>query len=249
MAGRRKSVLDVREMLRRLRAGDSDRRIARELSVSRVTVKKYRKQAKEEGWLAKEEGWLAQEEGWLAQEELLAPAALGEALGAAVGSGVCGPPSGVEPYREFVKAKREEGVELQALLGLLREKGYVGSYSSLRRFAARLEKKRPAVYVRVETSPGEEAQVDFGYAGRLYEPTSERVRKAWVFVMNAGLQSPSVRGAGFRPEGGDVGGAACACAGIVRRCGQAGSAGQLEGWDRESGGSRPGGAAELSRAR
>ena len=55
MAGRRKSVLDVREMLRRLRAGDSDRRIARELSVSRVTVKKYRKQAKEKGWLEQEE--------------------------------------------------------------------------------------------------------------------------------------------------------------------------------------------------
>ena len=134
MAGRRKSVLDVREMLRRLRAGDSDRRIARELSVSRVTVKKYRKQAKEKGWLE--------------QEELVAAAALGEALREAVGSGVCGPPSGVEPYREFVKAKREEGVELQALLGLLREKGYEGSYSSLRRFAAHLEKKRPAVYKR-----------------------------------------------------------------------------------------------------
>ena len=57
MAGRRKSVLDVREMLRRLRAGDSDRRIARELSVSRVTVKKYRKQAKEKGWLEQEKLW------------------------------------------------------------------------------------------------------------------------------------------------------------------------------------------------
>ncbi len=172
MAGRRKSVLDVREMLRRLRAGDSDRRIARELRVSRLTVKKYRKQGKEKGWLE--------------QEELVAPAELGEALREAVGSGVAGPPSGVEPYREFVKAKREEGVELQALLGLLREKGYEGSYSSLRRFAARLEKKRPTVYVRVETSPGEEAQVDFGYAGCLYDPASERVRKAWVFVMTLG---------------------------------------------------------------
>ena len=172
MAGRRKSVLDVREMLRRLRAGDSDRRIARELSVSRVTVKKYRKQAKEKGWLE--------------QEELVAPAALEDALRESVGSGVAGPPSGVEPYREFVKAKREEGVELQALLGLLREEGYEGSYSSLRRFASRIEKKRPAVYVRVETSPGEEAQVDFGYAGPFYDPTSERMRKAWVFVMTLG---------------------------------------------------------------
>ena len=66
MAGRRKSVLDVREMLRRLRAGDSGRRIARELGVSRLTVKKYRKQAEENEWLS--------------HEELVSPSALGEAV-------------------------------------------------------------------------------------------------------------------------------------------------------------------------
>ena len=32
--------------------------------------------------------------------------------------------SGVAPWGEFVKAKRDEGVELQALLGLVREEGY-----------------------------------------------------------------------------------------------------------------------------
>lgn len=45
---------------------------------------------------------------------------------------MAGPPSGVEPYREFVKAKREEGVELQALPGLLREKGYGGGLRELK---------------------------------------------------------------------------------------------------------------------
>lgn len=172
MAGRRKSVLDVREMLRRLRAGDSDRRVAKELHVSRLTVKKYRKQAKEQGWLT--------------HQELVSPSELESALSAAAGVGVPGPASGVEPYREFVKAKRQDGVELRALLGLLLERGYQGSYSSLRRFVSHLEKKQPAVYVRVETAPGEEAQVDFGYAGRLYDPSTQRMRKAWVFVMTLG---------------------------------------------------------------
>ena len=172
MAGRRKSVLDVREMLRRLRAGDSGRRIARELGVSRLTVKKYRKQAEENEWLS--------------HEELVSPSALGEALRSSCVSGLPGPVSGVAPWGEFVKAKRDEGVELQALLGLVREEGYAGSYSSLRRFVARVEKKSPVVYMRVETAPGEEAQVDFGYVGCLYDPSSERVRKAWVFVMTLG---------------------------------------------------------------
>jgi len=38
MAGQRCKVTDIRELLRRLRAGDSDRRIARELTLSRNAV-------------------------------------------------------------------------------------------------------------------------------------------------------------------------------------------------------------------
>jgi transposase len=167
MAGRSKSVLDVREMLRRLRAGDTDRRIARELGVSRRTVKKYRERAEEAGWLS--------------QEQLVPPEVLEEALRQVEER--FSPVSGVEPWRELVEAKRADGVEIQALLGLLRERGYAGSYSSLRRFVSRLEKKQPEVYIRVETAPGEEVQVDFGYAGFFYDPQSHRVRKAWVFVM------------------------------------------------------------------
>jgi transposase len=38
----------------------------------------------------------------------------------------------------------------------------------------------------VETRPGEVAQVDFGYVGRLYDPRARVMRKAWVFVMVLG---------------------------------------------------------------
>lgn len=37
--------------------------------------------------------------------------------------------------------------------------------------------------VRVETAAGQEAQVDFGYAGLTRDPLTGRVRKTWVFVM------------------------------------------------------------------
>lgn len=99
MAGRSKSVLDVREMLRRLRAGDTDRRIARELGVSRRTVKKYRERAEEAGWLS--------------QEQLVAPEVVEEALRQVEER--LRPVSGVEPWRELVEAKRADGVEVQAL--------------------------------------------------------------------------------------------------------------------------------------
>lgn len=41
MAGRRCDVLDVREMLRRLRLGESARAVAKGLGVSRNTVREY----------------------------------------------------------------------------------------------------------------------------------------------------------------------------------------------------------------
>ena len=37
---------------------------------------------------------------------------------------------------------------------------------------------RAKVTVRMETPPGEEAQVDFGYAGLMYDPERERRRRA-----------------------------------------------------------------------
>jgi FixJ family two-component response regulator len=42
MAGRRSPVTDVRELVRRLETGEPDRRIARDLGVSRNTVARYR---------------------------------------------------------------------------------------------------------------------------------------------------------------------------------------------------------------
>jgi transposase len=42
------------------------------------------------------------------------------------------------------------------------------------------------VAIPVETAPGEVAQVDFGYVGRLYDPRARVMRKAWVFVMVLG---------------------------------------------------------------
>jgi transposase len=169
MAGRRKNVLDVREMVRRIRLEESDRRIALDLGVSRNTVKKYRKWASERSCL----------EG----EELVSPIGLEKALKPDEGVSVRAPVSSVEKYRAFVEEKRKKGVEIMALLGLLRERGYEGSYSSLRRFVCRLEPRKPKATVRVETPPGQEAQVDFGYVGKLYDSVTRRFRKAWAFVM------------------------------------------------------------------
>jgi len=92
--------------------------------------------------------------------------------------------SRVEPLRERVLALHERGVEGQAIWQLLvEEHGFTGSYSSVKRFLRRLTPGPSRATLRLEVPPGDEAQVDFGFAGQFLDPESGRVRRAWVFVM------------------------------------------------------------------
>ena len=161
--------MDVREMLRQLREGESERAVARAVQVSRKTVRRYRRWAEERGLL---EGPLPSLSDLHNQVE----AALGGP----------GPPqnvSSVEPYREQVVKLRKQGVEIAAIWERLKEREYKGSYASVYRFVRSLEPRTPDVTVRVETPPGEEVQVDFGYAGKMINPETGKEQKAWAFVM------------------------------------------------------------------
>ncbi len=93
--------------------------------------------------------------------------------------------STVEPYRSLVTQWREEHLSVKAIWIRLERRGYPGSYGSVLRFVQRLEKdkKQPKTTVRVERPPGDEAQVDFGYAGRFLDETSQQERRTWLFVM------------------------------------------------------------------
>ncbi len=162
--------MEIREMLRQLRRGRSNRAVARALDIDRKTVATYRKWAQEQGLL----------------EGRLPP--LGD-LHRLLEETTQNPPppqntSSVAPYEVLVQKLRREGVEIAAIHERLKERGYKGSYSSVHRFVRKLEPPEPEVTVRVETRPGEEGQADFGYAGRMIDPETGELRKTWVFVMN-----------------------------------------------------------------
>jgi len=158
----------LRELIYRLRAGESQRRIAKDLGMSRTTVSKYQKWAEAQGYLD-------------GTQPMPNDAALAQAWGEPT------PPpraeSSVEPYREAVEAWVEQGVEMVAIWQHLQDDyQYPGSYSSVRRFVNKMRSTAPEVFVRVHTAPGEEAQVDFGTVGQLYDPVSGRSRRAYAFI-------------------------------------------------------------------
>lgn len=93
-----------------------------------------------------------------------------------------GSPSGCEPFREQILAKLEQGLEAvrihQDLLAEYRDSA--PSYYSVRRFIARLRQKVSLPFRRMETAPGDEAQVDFG-TGAAVRTAAGQLRRPWVF--------------------------------------------------------------------
>lgn len=156
------------DVISRLRQGQSVRGVARDLGLCRNTVKKYRE-------LALAQGLLDAKVPLPDAQELVEKVAGGLA-------GRAGRPPGVgvwlAEHRELIESFCRAKVEVQTMFERLRaEHDFPGSYSTLRRFVSDLFGAEKEVFCRIETKPGEEAQVDFGYAGMVLG------RKVWVFVM------------------------------------------------------------------
>ncbi|MCP4406595.1 MAG: IS21 family transposase [Gammaproteobacteria bacterium] len=100
--------------------------------------------------------------------------------------------SSLRSYEHRIRGLREQGASPKAIHDRLRldEPGFAGSYWAVWRLCSRLNKSEPPkaedVAIPVETDPGDVAQVDFGYAGMMVDPATDKLRRAWVFVMVLG---------------------------------------------------------------
>ncbi len=169
----------LRDLSHRLRLGQSERQVAKDLHLSRQTVSKYRELARAAGHLD----------------------TTGELPDIATLAVLLGPPpalpripSTVEPYQQLVGELLAQDVEMMTIFDRLRERGYTGSYSSVRRFVHHLHPPKDQAVVRVHRAPGEEAQVDFGSAGFFLDPGSGRLRTAYVRAATDWALSASISG-------------------------------------------------------
>lgn len=166
--------MDLHAVLRRIQAGEKDRAIARALHIDRRTVAKYR--------------------AWATANHVLdGPlpdlATLHRQVAASFGRGR--PPqaeSSVEAYRDEIRALQEQGLGPHLIYERLCERpDFSGSESAVYRLAIQMKPpKKPKGVGRIETPPGEVAQVDFGAVGDLLDPLTQRLRRAYVFVMVLG---------------------------------------------------------------
>jgi transposase len=66
---------------------------------------------------------------------------------------------------------------------LVERNGYTGSYGSVCRFVKHLRPPTKLAVVRMESPPGQQAQVDFGAVGKLRDPQTGQERQAYCFVL------------------------------------------------------------------
>ena len=173
----------LQELVRLHRLGLTERRAAKELRIGRNTAREYRRALQAAGVL----------DG--SPDEL--PAL--EALKAIVMTALPSRPapqqvSKLDAWQAEVEALLEKRLGPQAIYDRLRleHADFQGSIGGLKRLVHRLRRSRGVlatdVTIPVETEPGEIAQVDFGYAGKLWDPITRMPRKAWVFVMVLGYR-------------------------------------------------------------
>jgi len=163
-------MFQYRQVLVRLRQGDSDRDIARSRLMGRRKVAAFRAVASSQGWLAPDAA--------LPDDATIA-SLIGQARRAR--STI----SSVEPHRVQVERWAAQGVGGVAIHAALhREHGYQGSYSAVRRLLAALRAKLPPdVTVPLSFAPAEAAQVDFGAGPFLFDPNRGALHRTWCFVM------------------------------------------------------------------
>ncbi len=141
---------EIREMIYRFHKGEGNRPVSRAMKISKNTVKKYRRLAEQHGFLDSNHPLPSIEELGRVMNPLPSPKHMR---------------STVEPFEDQVRQWIEKDVGMQTMWQRLRDDyGYDGSYSSVRRFVTRLRPNEEEGFCRIETTPGEEAQVDFGHA-------------------------------------------------------------------------------------
>ncbi len=197
------------EILALGRLGWSIRRIAEAVGVRRETASKYlklegilvRKERARKLSSAQESPKPASGAEVLTDSENPKPASCEEVLtdfGAPTRSAIA--KSQAAPYAEEIASGLRLGRNAMGIYqDLVEDHGYTGSYWSVLRYTKKLRNDSSGVsHPVIVTSPGEEAQVDYGTGPMVRDPKTGQYRRTRLFVFTLGYSRKSVRLLTFR---------------------------------------------------
>jgi transposase len=162
-------MYEYRQILVRMRLGESDRELAKAGLIGRRKAGKLRD-------IAQSHGWLDTSSPLPDDAQLASVLAAPRAPSAVVSS--------IAPFAEQVTAWHHQGIAGTTIYrALARNHGYAGSYSAVRRFLQGLAESDPIVTTVLDFAPAEAAQLDFGAGPELVDLDTGALRSSWVFVM------------------------------------------------------------------
>jgi len=168
----------------------SHRRIARTLGLNRRTIARYIEQFEREA---------ARAERPDSKCTILPPGKEGSKC-TIVPPGKSGRQSLCGAYSEQIDLALEKGLTAQRIWqDLVYDCGFDGSYDSVKRYVRRKKGAHPQRIWRMETLPGEEAQVDFG-TGAWIQGTDGRKRRSWIFRIVLSCSRKAYSEAVFRQD-------------------------------------------------
>lgn len=166
---------EYREALYRMRRGEADRGIARDGVMGRKKLAVLRGVAEQEGWL---------DPATALPPEAAVLQALRARRQAQAVAVVRAPASSVEAYGELIEQWHGQGVQGVAIhAALVRNHGFAGHYSSVRRFLTKLKGRHLEATMILDFAPGEAAQVDFGAGPLVLDRATGKPVRTWFFVM------------------------------------------------------------------
>lgn len=169
MANRRIEMHQYRQVIHRMRQGQSDRAIAKNKLLGRHRCAAVRLVAEKNGWL---------DTGPLPDDEQLSAVFDADRIHRK------NQPPLTQPHEEKIKQWVEEGIQATTIYeALVAQFGYTGSYSSVRRRVRKIRDTAPKATCILDFAPGEAAQVDFGKGPTITDVFTDVVIKTWIFVM------------------------------------------------------------------
>jgi len=170
MSNRRFEMYHYRQIIHRIRMGQTDREIAGTKLIGRVKCAQVRAVALQNGWLVQDIS--------LPDDITLSEAFKKKPDNNPTHQSVS------QPYEEQIRNWLREGVCLTTIHQALADKfGFTGSYSSVWRLAHKLGSHKPAATCILDFTPAEAAQVDFGKGPDITDCFTGVVKKTWIFVM------------------------------------------------------------------
>jgi transposase len=162
-------MYQYRQVIVRMRLGESDRAIAQAGLMGRKKIRAVRELASTRGWL--DPGNDVPPDSELAtcfDQSRARPQTTSQ----------------VEPHADEVKKWARDNIQGTTIhQALIRKYGYTGSYSSVRRYLQSVSAANPTATTVLDFEPGDMAQVDFGAGPIITDARSGESFKTWVFVM------------------------------------------------------------------